>query len=268
MEGGPGATRFFQKGLKKAIDEGEIELLFQPQVEVATGRIVGAEALARWRQPGRAEIGAETLFEAAAQAELSGELSGHVHGQAVAAAAHWPPALSHLQLSVNITAADTVSPAFAAGLLATLDETGLDPRRLTVEITETELIEHLDRAAATLAELRERGLRVALDDFGTGYSSLLYLKKLPLDTLKIDRRLTEDIAGSERDRIVVRSVLAMARALGLDVVAEGVESQEQLRLLREEGCDFYQGFLCSPPVNSKELARLVEGGKCLGSAST
>jgi EAL domain-containing protein (putative c-di-GMP-specific phosphodiesterase class I) len=267
MEGGPGATRFFQKGLKKAIDEGEIELLFQPQVEVATGHIVGAEALARWRQPGRAEIGAETLFEAAAQAELSDELSRHVHGQAVAAAAHWPSALSHMQLSVNITAADTVSPAFAAGLLAVLDETRFDPSRVTVEITETELIEQLEEAATMLAQLRKKGIRVALDDFGTGYSSLLYLKNLPLDTLKIDKRLIEDTPGSERDRIVVRSVIAMARALGLKVVAEGVESQEQLRLLRDEGCDLYQGFLCSAPVNSKDLARLVKDGECLGNAS-
>jgi EAL domain-containing protein (putative c-di-GMP-specific phosphodiesterase class I) len=268
MEGGPGATQFFKKGLKKAIHEGEIELLFQPQVEIATGRIVGAEALARWQQPGELEIGAETLFEAAAQAELSGQLSSHVHGQAIAAAADWPGALSHLHLSVNITAADTISRSFAAALLAGLDEARFDLRRVTVEITETELIENLDAAAAMLAQLREKGLRVALDDFGTGYSSLLYLKKLPLDTLKIDKRLIEDIVASERDRIVIRSVIGMAGALGLKVVAEGVESPEQLRLLREEGCDLYQGFLCSPPVNSRELARLVETGECLAHAST
>jgi EAL domain-containing protein (putative c-di-GMP-specific phosphodiesterase class I) len=261
MEGGPGATHFFQKGLKKAIEEGEIELLFQPQVEIATGRIVGAEALARWQQPGKTEIGAETLFEAAAQAELSTELSGHVHGQAIAAAAHWPPALSHLQLSVNLTAADALSPAFAAGLLAVLDETGFDPRRLTVEITETELIANLDQATLVLAALREAGLRVALDDFGTGYSSLLYLKKLPLDGIKIDKRLTEDIAGSERDRVVVSGVVGIARALGLEAVAEGVETKEQLRLLKEQGCDLYQGYLCSPPVDAKSLEEVFSNSR-------
>jgi EAL domain-containing protein (putative c-di-GMP-specific phosphodiesterase class I) len=127
MEGGPGATCFFQKGLKKAIEEGRIEILFQPKVEIASGRIVGAEALARWQQPDKAEIGPETLFEAAAQAELSVELSGYVHTRAVEAALDWPRTLSHLRLAVNITAADTASPAFAAQLLAMLDETGFDP---------------------------------------------------------------------------------------------------------------------------------------------
>jgi EAL domain-containing protein (putative c-di-GMP-specific phosphodiesterase class I) len=130
------------------------------------------------------------------------------------------------------------------------------------------LIENLENAAVMLARLRERGIRIALDDFGTGYSSLLYLKTLPLDTLKLDRRLTQDIAGSARDRIVVRGVIAMAKALDLYVVAEGVETEEQLRLLREEGCDLYQGFLCSPPVSSEELARLVEGEICGGGPST
>jgi EAL domain-containing protein (putative c-di-GMP-specific phosphodiesterase class I) len=108
-----------------------------------------------------------------------------------------------------------------------------------------------------LAQLRDQGLRVALDDFGTGYSSLLYLKRLPLDALKLDKRLTEDISGSERDRVVIGGIIAMARALGLDVVAEGVETEEQLRLLAEEGCTSYQGYLCSPPVGAPQLIGLV-----------
>ena len=110
-----------------------------------------------------------------------------------------------------------------------------------------------------LAELRGGGLRVAIDDFGTGYSSLAYLKALPLDYLKIDKRLCQDIAGSTRDRIVVRSVIDMARSLGLDVVAEGVETEEQLSLLAQEGCTLYQGFLCSPPVETEALVALMGG---------
>lgn len=257
MEGGPGATRFFQKGLKKAIDKGEIEILFQPQVDIATGRIEGAEALARWRQPNLVEIGAETLFDAAAQAELSSELSEYVQCRAVEAAAQWPETLSHLRLSINITAMDTVSPTFAARFLAMVDQIGFSPDRVTVEITETELIENLEAAAHMLTQLREKGLRVALDDFGTGYSSLLYLKKLPLDALKIDKRLSEDIGGSGRDRIVIRGIIGMARALGLEVIAEGVETGDQLRLLAQEECTSYQGYLCSPPVNSARLEELV-----------
>ena len=119
--------------------------------------------------------------------------------------------------------------------------------------------EDLGAAGNLLARLREGGLRVAIDDFGTGYSSLAYLKALPLDYLKIDKRLVEDISGSPRDQVVVRSVIDMARSLGLDVIAEGVETEGQLSLLAEEGCTLYQGFLCAPPLTSGELAALVSG---------
>ena len=131
--------------------------------------------------------------------------------------------------------------------------------KLTVEVTESGLIEDLAGAGALLAQLRAGGLRVAIDDFGTGYSSLAYLKALPLDYLKIDKRLSQDIAGSTRDRIVVRSVIDMARSLDIAVVAEGVETREQLALLAQEGCALYQGFLCAPPLTTEALADLVEG---------
>ena len=124
-------------------------------------------------------------------------------------------------------------------------------------MTESGLIEDLAAAADLLAELRGGGLRVAIDDFGTGYSSLAYLKALPLDYLKIDKRLVQDIGGSTRDRIVVRSVIDMARSLGLGVIAEGVETEEQLSLLAQEGCTLYQGFLCAPPLDTDALLALV-----------
>jgi EAL domain-containing protein (putative c-di-GMP-specific phosphodiesterase class I) len=139
-----------------------------------------------------------------------------------------------------------------------VDESGFERSRLTVEVTESGLIEDLNAAAALLANLRAGGLRVAIDDFGTGYSSLAYLKALPLDYLKIDRRLSQDITGSARDRIVVRGVIEMARSLGLAVIAEGVETEEQLTLLAREGCNYYQGYLCSPPVSESALARLMD----------
>lgn len=245
------------KELSQALRDDAIEILFQPQVDVASGRIVGAEALARWPQPGAEEVGAEALFAIAAREGLARELSQHVQMKALAAAGQWPEALDGLCLSVNITAADTIDPAFPERLRAMIDASGFPRERVAVEVTETELIENLASAAAMLDDLRSEGMRVALDDFGTGYSSLLYLKTLPLDALKIDKRLTEDIAGSPRDRIVVRGVIAMARALGLDVIAEGVETEEQLRLLAAEGCQQYQGYLCSPPVDAVRLAELV-----------
>ncbi len=243
--------------LRKALDQDEIEILFQPQVSITSGRIIGVEALARWQHPDLGELGAVTLFSVAERSDYVTQLSDHVQRKAITAAAHWPQALANLRLSVNITAADIVRPGFAAQFLELVQESAFDRGRLTVEVTESGLIEDLNAAAHLLASLREGGLRVAIDDFGTGYSSLAYLKALPLDYLKIDKRLSEDITGSPRDRVVVRSVIDMARSLGLGVIAEGVETQEQLDLLAQEGCTVYQGFLCSPPVGLNELMGLV-----------
>ena len=226
-------------------------------MSVTSRAIVGVEALARWQHPQYGELGAATLFGVAEGSDYLAQLSDHVQRKAIAAAAAWPEALAHLRLSVNITAADIVRPGFAAQFLAMVRDSGFPPERLTVEVTESGLIEDLSAAAFLLAELRGGGLRVAIDDFGTGYSSLAYLKALPLDYLKIDKRLCQDIAGSPRDRIVVRGVIDMARSLGLDVVAEGVETEEQLSLLAQEGCTLYQGFLCSPPVTTAALADLM-----------
>ncbi|QAY80086.1 bifunctional diguanylate cyclase/phosphodiesterase [Sphingosinicella sp. BN140058] len=244
--------------LRRALDQDEIEILFQPQVSIATRRIVGAEALARWRHPQFGELGAVTLFNVAERSDYLVQLSDHVQRKAIAAAAAWPGSLGELRLSVNITAADIVRPNFAALFTQMVDETGFPADRLTVEVTESGLIEDLGTAGNLLAQLRQGGLRMAIDDFGTGYSSLAYLKALPLDYLKIDKRLVEDIGGSHRDQVVVRSVIDMARSLGLGVIAEGVETEDQLALLAQEGCTLYQGFLCSPPVDAARLAALVE----------
>ncbi|MGZ8335846.1 MAG: putative bifunctional diguanylate cyclase/phosphodiesterase [Allosphingosinicella sp.] len=244
--------------LRRALDRDEIDIRFQPQVSVTNGEIVGVEALARWRHPRYGELGAATLFSVAERSDYIAQLSDHVQRRAISAAAAWPERLGRLRLAVNITAADIARPGFAAMFLELVRESGFAPERLTVEVTESGLIEDLASAAALLAELRAGGLRVAIDDFGTGYSSLAYLKALPLDYLKIDKRLSQDIAGSTRDRIVVRSVIDMARSLGLDVIAEGVETEEQLALLAEEGCTLYQGFLCAPPVETEALIALLD----------
>ena len=245
--------------LRAALDRDEIDILFQPQVSISGGGIIGVEALARWRHPDLGELGAPTLFAAAARSDYLLQLSEHVQAKAVRMAAAWPAALGHVRLAVNVTATDVARSNFTERFLALVDDAQFPRSRLTVEITESGLIEDLGQAAALLARLRAAGLRVAIDDFGTGYSSLAYLKALPLDYLKIDKRLAEDITGSSRDRIVVRGVIEMARSLGLAVVAEGVETQEQLSLLAAEGCNYYQGFLCAPPLAVPELAALVTG---------
>jgi EAL domain-containing protein (putative c-di-GMP-specific phosphodiesterase class I)/GGDEF domain-containing protein len=243
--------------LRRALDNDEIDILFQPQVSVTTGRIVGVEALARWRHPQHGELGAETLFSVAKRSDYLTALSAYVQRLAARKAAAWPDVLQQLRMSVNVTAEDIARPGFADRFLAMIDETGFPRDRLTVEITENGLIEDLGAAAALLAALRAGGCRVAIDDFGTGYSSLAYLKALPLDYLKIDKHLSQDIAGTPRDRIVVRGVIDMARSLGLAVIAEGVETEEQLTLLAREGCNYYQGFLCAVPLTVEALAALV-----------
>jgi diguanylate cyclase (GGDEF)-like protein len=247
--------------LRLALAQDEIEILFQPQVAIATGEIVGVEALARWQHPDYGELGASTLFAAAARSDHIVELSDHIQHRAIAIAAAWPQALKHLRLSVNIVAADIGRPGFADHFLAIADAAGFARVRLTVELTESGLIDDLNSAADLLGALRAGGCRVAIDDFGTGYSSLAYLKALPLDYLKIDKRLSEDITGSSRDRVVVRGVIEMARSLGLGVIAEGVETEKQLELLAQEGCTYYQGFLCAGPLTGEALAALVASRK-------
>jgi diguanylate cyclase (GGDEF)-like protein len=245
--------------LHKGLDRGEIGVLFQPQLSVADRIIVGAEALARWNHPQLGEVGAETLFAAAEHAGLAAVLSDQVQSLALSAAARWPVSLSSLRLSINVTAGDVGRSHFADSLLGRIDASRFPRNRLTVEVTESGIMADLGDAARLLSELRTAGCRVAIDDFGTGYSSLAYLKALPLDYLKIDKQLSQDIAGTPRDRIVVRGVIDMARSLGLSVIAEGVETEAQLELLAKEGCQYFQGFLCSEPVDAAALARLVEG---------
>jgi predicted signal transduction protein with EAL and GGDEF domain len=246
-----------QADLRKALDRDEIEILFQPQLSVASGEMVGVEALARWQHPDHGELGASTLFAVAERSDYLAALSAHVQRRAAMIAAAWPPALAQIRLAINLTATDIARPDFVAGFFEMIDASGFPRDRLTVEITETGLMEDLSGAALVLAGLRAGGCRVAIDDFGTGYSSLAYLKALPLDYLKIDKHMADDIAGSVRDRIVVRGVIDMARSLGLSVIAEGVETDEQLALLAAEGCNYYQGFLFSGPVGVGDLANLV-----------
>ncbi|KQX26387.1 hypothetical protein ASD39_03700 [Sphingomonas sp. Root50] len=243
--------------LRRALDHDQIDILFQPQVDIRSSQIVGVEALARWRHPQLGELGAIPLFATAARSDFVVQLSTYVQRRAVEAAASWPAHMGNLRLSVNVTAADIARPNFVDDFLAMVDDAGFPRDRLTVEVTESGLIADLVGAAGLLSQLRRAGLRVAIDDFGTGYSSLAYLKALPLDYLKIDKTLAEDITGSTRDRIVVRGVIDMARSLGLAVITEGVETKAQLALLAREGCDYYQGYLCSPPIDSGTLEAMI-----------
>ena len=229
--------------MRHALDRGEIAILFQPQFALHDGRMTGAEALARWQHPEFGTLGGEALFAAAARSDFVLALSRHIQERAIDLAASWGGALQDLRLSINVTAQDLASPDMADRLLGYLADHGFRKDCLTVEITESALIDDLEAAGQQFGRLRAEGLRIALDDFGTGYSSLAYLSALPLDYLKLDKRMTGELQGSERDRIVVRAIIAMAKALGLEVIAEGIESEGQRDLIAHEGCDYWQGFL-------------------------
>lgn len=262
MAGGEGdvdeADDALAADLHPAVSRGEVEVLFQPQVSLVHGRIIGVEALARWEHPRLGTLGAEPLFAAAARAGVAEPLSAHVQRMALARAAAWTGRLAELRLSVNVTPGDLAAPDFADRFMGAVRESGFPPDRLTAEVTEGTMINDLDTAATALADLRAAGCRVALDDFGTGYSSLAWLRALPVDAIKIDRSMTRDVTGTAADRAVLDGIIGIARRLGLRTVAEGVETAEQRDLLATAGCDTYQGFLCAGPLDGAGLAALVE----------
>ena len=249
------ADRAVAAELAAALERGEIEVLFQPQYAARDDRLVGAEALARWRRPGVGLIGGEKLFSLAARAGRVTAVSRYLARAAMAAAAGWP---TPLRLSLNVTAADLAAADFADHLRALLGETGFAPARLTIEITEQSLVDLDGGAIPQLERLAKWGIHIALDDFGSGFCNFSYLKRLPLHALKLDRSMVEGIADNPRDLAVLRGIVAMAGALGLAVVAEGVESEAQLAVLRAEGCDTYQGFLRAAPLSAERFAVLAE----------
>ncbi|MDP9085147.1 MAG: EAL domain-containing protein [Pseudomonadota bacterium] len=239
--------------LEDAIAADDICIHFQPQIEPASGRVVGVEALARWDR----EPDTQALFARASGNGLGERLSRAVQRKALRMAGRWRGERRALRLSINLIADDLMREGYVGWLLEEIVTAGLSPERVTVEITESSLIVDQPAAAARLASLRAAGVQIAIDDFGTGYCSLAYLTTLPLDTLKIDRALIADIVGRSRDRIVVRAMIRLARELELKVVVEGVESTEQLALVADWGCDAYQGFLGAGALDEKELERFV-----------
>jgi EAL domain-containing protein (putative c-di-GMP-specific phosphodiesterase class I) len=239
--------------LESVIAHEQIEVRYQPLMVPGSGRVVGVEALARTAIARTADA----LFARAAAARLDERLSRLVQRKALRCAAVWEGPLKDLSLSLNVLPAEICREGYDQWLLDEIGAAGMDAARVTAEITESALLVDEDGVAERLQRLRDAGVRVAIDDFGTGYASLAYLTRLPLDVLKIDRGLVANIVDGERDRIVVKAMIRLARELGLIVLVEGVESTPQLVLLSDWGCDLYQGFIGAGALTQDELLRFV-----------
>ena len=248
--------------LEAAIAHEQVDLAYQPLIDARTGEMTGVEALARC---GVARD-AESLFARAQSARLGERLSRLIQRKALRCAAVLEGPLKGLGISINLLPADISRPGYERWLLDEIEAAGIAPTRITLEITESALLGDRDSVAARLSILREAGLKIAVDDFGTGYASFDYLTALPLDMLKVDRGLIAGIERRERSRIVVKALIRLARELGLKIAVEGVETAGQLGLLKEWGCDLYQGFLGSPPLSHEELVRFAaeRGGGQIG----
>ena len=249
------------QALRGALDRRELRLVYQPQVNAQDGQVCGFEALLRWHHADYGEVSPAVFVPLAEASGLMPAIGDWVLAEACAQAATWPGAL---RVSVNVSATQLDRPDFVAHAAGQAER--LAPGQLELEITESALIHDPETAVAILHALRDRGLRMALDDFGTGYSALGYLRRFPFDTLKIDRSFVKDLARDGEAQVLVDAILAMARALGMAAVAEGVETPQQAEMLRAKGCETLQGFLFSRPLEVDGVAAFLQAAR--GAAAT
>jgi diguanylate cyclase (GGDEF)-like protein/PAS domain S-box-containing protein len=250
--------QFVEVALRHAVDQREFVLQYQPQMNLGTGAIIGVEALIRWRHPERGLVPPAHFIPIAEECGVIAAIGRWVLREACCQAQTWQRAgLPPVRVAINISAAELRAKDFVAGVRATLLETGLDPRYLELELTETFLMQDSKSTLGVLLALKAMGVQLALDDFGTGYSSLSYLRRFPIDTLKIDQSFVRDITTDAGDAGIVSAVISMGKSLNMRVVAEGVETQEQLAFLQEQRCPEGQGYHFSRPLVAREFTRLL-----------
>jgi diguanylate cyclase (GGDEF)-like protein/PAS domain S-box-containing protein len=241
--------------LRQGIERGEFRLFYQPQVDVATGCTIGVEALLRWQHPVRGLVSPDAFIAVAEEARLIVPIGEWALRAACEQGVAWQAAgLRGVRLAVNLSALQFQHGSLPPAVRRILGETGLDPRRLELEITESAAMQNATLTVEVLAALRGMGLRIAIDDFGTGHASLSYLKRFPIDALKVDRGFVADIGTNPQGCAIVTAIINLAHGLGIRVIAEGVETEEQLRFLADNGCDEYQGFLVSAPLPADRIA--------------
>ena len=258
------ARRRLEADLRKALQNGEFELYYQPLVNLERDEIAGFEALLRWNHPERGKVLPGEFVPLSEETGLIVPIGAWVLRQACAEAAKWP---DHLKVAVNLSAVQFKGEGLATLIITAIAEAGLRPDRLEIEITKSVMLQDPDAAFAVLTRLHDLGIRIALDDFGTGYSSLSNLRKFPFDRIKIDRSFVADLSEANVDAIaVVRSVAQLGVSLGMATTAEGVETKDQLDLVRSEGCTDVQGYYLSRPIPASEIARLLQSEKAVDAA--
>jgi diguanylate cyclase (GGDEF)-like protein len=253
MNANSGERVAMEADLRRAIGRQELSLLYQPCIDAGSGRIVSVEALARWHHPRWGLVVPDRFMPVAAESGAMIEIGEWALRTACAQGRRWADRGWPMDVAVNISAIQFAQPRLLEVVSRTLAETGFEARRLQLEITESALMEDVQSTVGMLRAFKHMGVRISVDDFGTGYSSLSYLKRFPIDVLKIDKSFVRDVPGNEDDAAIVRAIIALARALRLTTVAEGVETREQVEFLRREQCDRFQGFLFAEPLDVAAL---------------
>ncbi len=240
--------------LRRSLDDGELSVAYQPKLDLATGLVTGAEALARWNHHARGAVPPTDFVRVAEDTGLIKQLTDTVLAQGIVELRHLQDLGHHLTLSVNLSTHDLLDANLATRVAGYLSQHGVDPGSLTLEITESSLLLEAPRSRSTIQELHELGVHLSIDDFGTGYSSLSYLRQLPVSELKVDQSFIANMLIDQQDEVIVRSTIDLGHNLGLEVVAEGVESEQVLQQLRDIGCDVAQGYAVSRPLDAKRFA--------------
>jgi diguanylate cyclase (GGDEF)-like protein len=246
-----------ETALRRALDNGEFELHYQPLFDLRDRSITGFEALVRWKPPGSEMLPPGQFIAAAEDSGLIVPIGEWVLREALRQARAWQTPSRPLSISINVSANQLARSNFVDRLRALIAETGIEPARIELEVTESVIIEGAGEAQAALDQVAALGVGVAIDDFGTGYSGLAYLKRLPIDTVKIDQSFVRDLTVDADDAAIVTAIVAMAKSLGVDVIAEGIETEEQLEELRRLGCRRGQGYLLAPPMPAASIAKLL-----------
>ncbi len=247
-----------ENGFRRALENNELYLVYQPQIDVRNGKIIGIEALARWRHPDFGDVPPSRFIALAEDSGMIGRLGEWVLRTACYQAKQWATLCDHpFRIAVNLSAHQLLQHGLCETVRQLIEEFELDPGYLELELTESVLMESADVTTATLQRLSNMGIELSIDDFGTGYSSLSYLKRFAIDKLKIDRSFVKDVPDDANDAAIAATVIAMARNLNLEVIAEGVETEEQRTFLRERGCYIMQGRLFSPPVKAIDITHML-----------